>query len=138
MPRGNRRTADEPFLIALACGATIEDAAHNAGISRSTAHRRLKDPEIQIRLQAIRADMVLRTSGTLAAAATEAVKTMVSLQQEANPPAVRLGAARAILEIGMKLRDWTVMEVELAALRDVVSSLKKSHHEKFTPKSGPP
>ena len=41
--------------------------------------------------------------GALTAAATEAVRTLLELQKAAAPPAVRLGATRSILEIGIKL-----------------------------------
>jgi hypothetical protein len=47
--------------------------------------------------------MVQQTGGALTAAATEAVLTLLELQNPPMPPAVRLGAARAVLEIGVKL-----------------------------------
>ena len=58
MPGGSRRNADEAFLTALACGATVEAAARSAGISHTTAFRRLKNPEFRQRLQEVRADIV--------------------------------------------------------------------------------
>jgi hypothetical protein len=102
--------------MALACGATVEAAAQKAGLGRTTAFRRLQDPEFQRRLQAVRSDMVKRTAGTLTAASGEAVKTLLSLQQPTVPHAVRLGAARSILEIGIKMREVADMEERLAAL----------------------
>jgi hypothetical protein len=116
VPRGNRRAADEAFLSAYVGGATIENAASAAGISRSTAHRRLNDPGFQDRLRAIRGDLVQRTAGILAAASTMAVKTLLSLQKESVAPNVRLGAARAILEIGSKMREAVEMEERFAVL----------------------
>ena len=103
MPRGSRRTADEAFLIAFVGGATIENAAHTAGISRRTAHRRLKDPAFQERVRAVRDDLVQRTAGTLAAASAEAVKTLLSLQQESVPASVRLAAA--VRHLGNRLEN---------------------------------
>ena len=44
-----RKTADEALLRALACGATVENAARTAGISARTAHRRLKEEAFQKR-----------------------------------------------------------------------------------------
>src|SRR5262245_40877934 len=101
MPGGSRRNADEAFLTALACGATVENAAHSAGISSATAFRRLRDPAFRQRLQQVRADIVQRTAGALTAASTEAVKTLLELQKPSSPPTVRLGAARAILEMSV-------------------------------------
>ena len=37
MPQKGRRNADHNLLMAFACGATIESAAHSAGVSQSTA-----------------------------------------------------------------------------------------------------
>ena len=109
-------------MIALVGGATIENAAHAAGISRRTAHRRLKEPRFQDRLRAIRGDMVQRAAGTLAAASSEAVKTLLTLQEDANPGSVRLGAARAILELGSKLRESTDLADRIAALEAQLSA----------------
>ncbi len=111
-----RRNADEPLLLALACGATVQAAAQKAGISPATAYRRLQEAGLKQRLQELRADMVQRTSGMLTAAAGEAVKTLLALQRDTTPAAVRLGAARAILEIGLKVRDATELEERLATL----------------------
>jgi hypothetical protein len=105
-------------MLALACGATVEAAAQKAGISRATAYRRLQDPEFRSRLQEVRSDMVNRAAGTLTAASTEAIKTLLSLQQPAVPPATRLGAARSILEIGIKMREVADIDERLKALEE--------------------
>jgi hypothetical protein len=94
----------------------VESAARQAGVSESTAYRRLADPDFRGQLQHLRTDMVQRTAGMLTAAAGEAVKTLLSLQQASIPAAVRLGAARAVLELGMKLREVADLEERLAAL----------------------
>jgi hypothetical protein len=116
MPQQDRKKADEIFMMALACGATIVAAAQKAGVSRATAYRRLQDPEFRSRLQEARSDMVNRAAGTLTAAATEAIKTLLSLQQTNVPHATRLGAARSILEIGIKMREVADLEERLKAL----------------------
>jgi hypothetical protein len=113
--RGKRR-ADETLLTALACGATVEAAAAKAGVSAATAYRRLQEPDFKRRLQELRADMVQRTAGTLTAAATEAVKTLLALPKDAIPPSTRLGAARAVLELGVKFRETVELEERLAVL----------------------
>jgi hypothetical protein len=118
MPQRGRRQADEMLLIALACGATLEAAAQKAGVSKATVQRRLQDPEFQKRLQEVRSDMVKRAAGTLTAASAEAIKTLLSLQQTTVPPAVRLGAARSILEIGIKMREVADLEERVAALEN--------------------
>jgi hypothetical protein len=109
--------------LALACGATVEAAARQAGVSESTAHRRLAEAEFRRELQALRADMVQRTAGALTAAATEAVRTLLELLRSSTPFAVRLGAARSVLEIGLRLREVTDLEERLSALEGQIAAL---------------
>jgi hypothetical protein len=116
MPQRGKRHADEQLLMALACGATVEAAAQKAGISARTIYRRLDDPAFRRQLQVLRADLVQRTAGMLTAAGGEAVKALLALLKEAIPPATRLGAARAVLELGLKVRDAAELEQRLAAL----------------------
>lgn len=116
MARKGRYTADHNLLIALACGATIESAARTAGVSATTVYRRMRNPEFHAELQRVRAEMVQRTAGMLTGAAGEAVKTLVALQDLTTPPPVRLGAARAILELGLRLRETVELAERIAAV----------------------
>jgi hypothetical protein len=122
VPQRGRRSADDLLMLALACGATLENAARQAGVSESTVRRRVKDPEFQRKLQALRADMVQRTSGALTAAGTESVRTLLDLQKPTAPPAVRLGAAKATWELGLKVRETAELEQRLAALEEQVGT----------------
>jgi len=113
-----RKQADEALLMALVCGATVENAARAAGVGERTVYRRLKNPAFRQQLQQRRGDIVQRAAGLLTAAALEAIKTLVGLQKPSSPAAVQLGAARSILELGMKLR-------EVADLAERVEALEK-------------
>jgi hypothetical protein len=123
MAQRGKRQADEKLLLALACGATVENAARAAGISPATAYRRLAEPAFRQRLQQVRTDMVSRAAATLTAAGTEAVKTLVVLQQSTAPAAVRLGAARAVLEMGIKLREMADLEERLTLLEQQIATI---------------
>ena|SRR6185437_1139245 len=127
MPSLRRKKNEEPLLLALACGATVEAAARQCGISERSAYRRLHDPEFKKRLEKVRADMVERSSGMLTAAAGEAVRTLLALQKEATPAAVRLGAARAILEIGIKIRQMVELEKRLEELEAMIEQNAKEN-----------
>jgi hypothetical protein len=70
----------------------------------------------------MRADMVQRTSGALTAAGTASVQTLLELQKPAVAPATRLGAAKAVLELGMKVRETAELEQRLAALEEQVAA----------------
>lgn len=118
MASAGRQNANDALLIALACGATIENAARKASVSSRTAHRRLADPAFRRQLGELRSDMVQRAAAVLTAAALEAVKTLMALQDAVIPPAVRLGAARAILELGPRLRESAELETRIATLEE--------------------
>ena len=113
-----RRRNDDHLLMALACGATVEAAAHSAGVSPATAYRYLQDRAFRQRLQHTRSEMVKRSTGMLTGAAGEAVKTLLELMRGPTAPAVRLGAARATLELGMKQRGESDLEERLAAMEE--------------------
>lgn len=116
------KPTDEVVLMALACGATADTAARQAGVSRRTVTRRLSDPNFQARLQALRDEMVQRSSGMLTASAGEAVKTLVALQSTTTPASVRLGAARAIIELGIKVRETVELIQRIAELERAVGT----------------
>ena len=58
----------------------------------------------------------------LTAAGMEAVKTLISLQDGAIAAPVRLGAARTVLEFGIKLRENNELVERIAALEAQVAS----------------
>jgi len=116
MPQRGRRNADDLLLMALACGATFEAAAQKAGVSKATVQRRMNDPAFQKRLQDLGTGMVKRSSAALTAGAMESIKTLLMLQGTSVPYNVRLGAARAFLEIGIRMREVTDTEERVAAL----------------------
>lgn len=110
------RDCEALLLQALACGATVEVAAQQAGVHKRTAYRKLADPDFKRRVERARAEMVHRAGGVLTAAALEAVRTLCDLQGKDTPPSVRLGAAKAVLELGLKVREACELEERLAEL----------------------
>jgi hypothetical protein len=124
MAKPGRRTADDQLLLALACGATLETAAAKAGVSLRTAKRRLADPDFEGKLKTLRWEMVQRASGMMTASMGESVKTLIVLQKEPLPPTARLGAARAILEIGLRVRDQVELEQRLARMEAQMTALR--------------
>ena len=118
MSKPNHRRGNQALLMALACGATVEVAARSAGLSVATVYRRLKDPGFRKELRQVSSGMAQRIAGMLTAAGGEAAKTLLALLKETTPAAVRLGTARAVLELGMKAREVTDLEERLAALEE--------------------
>ena len=120
MVGGPKENTDDALMLGLACGATVANAARRAGISPATAYRRLAEPGFQAELRKLRSDMVERTGAMLTAASLESVKTLMDLQNGTVSASVRLGAARAVLELGMKYRETVEIEQRLAAIEERV------------------
>lgn len=115
MAAGGRKNADDALAIALASGLTVEEAARQAGLSERTAFRRLAVPGYRQRVAEARAEMVTRALGKMADSMTAAADTLRQLLT-ASGDNVKLGAARALLELGVKLRESVELEQRMADL----------------------
>ena len=106
MVAANRKQKrDIVLVLALSCGSTPESAAQRAGVSVRTVYRRLADPTFCVQIDEARMAHALRTADMLAAAGATAIKTLVNLVDSATSESVRLGAARAVIELSLKLRE---------------------------------
>jgi hypothetical protein len=126
MARYDKKKADHLILAALACGATMDQAGAKAGVSGRTVRRRLSQPGFRRKLNKFRSEMQLRTADQLSAASTEAVRTLVQLLNSASPPNTRLGAARSVVELGMKSREHADLSVRLGELEQRLAEQQSS------------
>ena len=124
MAENGRRKRDDILALALAAGQTLRDAAATAGIGERTATRRWADPEFRRYVADLRYEMTERALGKLADGMAEAGQVLRALLQ-AERESVRLGACRAILELGVKLREAVELERRLAALEARNEEFKK-------------
>lgn len=115
MSGGERRHADTVLVAALAGGATVRAAAAEAEVGEATAHRRLKEPKFRARIDAARSEMIGRAVARLADASTAAADRLRELLM-AESESVQLGAARSILDLGLKLREHEELAARVAAL----------------------
>jgi hypothetical protein len=118
MARKRGKQAEQALLLALACGATVENAARKAGMSERTAYRRLDDAAFVQQLRRVRAEMVQRTAGMLTGAGLGAVKTLVDLQDATVSASVRRRAARDVLELALPYRERADLEERVATLEE--------------------
>jgi hypothetical protein len=91
------RKGQAVFLTALAGGATVRDAAREAGISERTAHRRMRDPGFRYFLERLQVVFIDRAVGRLAKASTAAADRLRDLLDSPSEK-IRLAAARYVLE----------------------------------------
>ena len=115
-----RKNADSALVAALACGATARDAARTTGVAERTIYRRLDDPTFTAQIDAARTEMIARAVGRLAETSTEAADTLRALLT-ASAETVRLGAARSILELAIKLREHDELVSRIEALEASLS-----------------
>jgi hypothetical protein len=105
---------------------TVQTAAEAAGISRRTATRRMADPAFLAVVQACRRQFYQLTLSRLAAAGAETVDVLLALLRD-GPPAVKLGAARTILESTNRWREAVELGAELAELREQLEGLRHGY-----------
>jgi hypothetical protein len=113
--RDGSPNGDEHLAALVAAGQTLTDAAASAGVSRRTATRRAADPAFRALVQRLRGDMVAQALGRMASHMAQAADTLHALLA-AESDSVKLGAARSLLELGVKLRDSVELEQRLADL----------------------
>jgi transposase-like protein len=113
------------LALVLAAGTTITAAAEEFGVSRKTVQRQLAKPAFRRLVAELRCQLFAAALGRIAENMTRASDSLVSLL-EVNDPALRLRAARAILSLGIRLRDsvdvsdrLNEMEAELARKQGV-------------------
>jgi hypothetical protein len=115
MAGSGRKNADEAQAIALASGQTLRDAAAAAGISERTAARRWADDAFRCRIAKPRAEMMERTLGLLVDGMAEGAEMLRALLK-AESESVRLGAARSLVELPLRVREHTELEERLRFL----------------------
>jgi hypothetical protein len=125
MAGGKRKNADAALALALASGATVAAAAAKAGVSESTAHRRLRLPEFRARVDAARADLLARAVGLLTALGEGAVGKLIALIAGATTAeAIRLGAIRTALEYLFKGNEQLNLARQVEELRHELEALR--------------
>jgi hypothetical protein len=92
------------LALALASGATVGAAAEQLKLSRKTVQRKLARPAFLKLVADLRGQLIAAALGRMADNMTRAADALVSLLNEAEP-GVRLRAARAVLGLGLRLRD---------------------------------
>jgi hypothetical protein len=115
--RKKARKGDAALRLALAAGKTMRDAAAAAGISEKTATRRMADANFRRQVAALRNQMLDAGAGRLAEGVCEAADVLRELLH-AKSESIRLGAARALLEMCSKLRESLELEERIVELEE--------------------
>ena len=126
MPGGERSSANGRLIAALAGGATVAEAARLGGVSEATVYRRRNDDAFTAAVAEARAAMIERaTARSIMAAAAIAVGTLVELLKRDERSAIRLGAARALLEAALRWRAAEELEARVVALESELTASRR-------------
>ncbi len=122
-----RNKGEPAFTRALAGGATIRQAAEQAGIAERTAYRRLASPAFRRNVQRARAELFERASGVLTNATGEASATIWRLVRSTDPH-VALAAARTTLQLAATVRDHCELAERITALEAKIDTEREPEH----------
>jgi hypothetical protein len=120
---GNGSGRREALALVLAAGGTVRAAAAKAKVSERTARNWLAEDAFRARVEQLRAAILERTMSMTIKASTKAAATLARLL-DSKDDRVKLGAARAILEQAVVLREKVSVEQRVAALEAEVRRLK--------------
>ena len=117
MPLPPRKKAEDALLLALACGATVENASRQCGLSERTIYRRLKDTAFRRRVEDERSLMLVRSVQRLSAIGRTAVEKLAELMRSKKaPPSVQHSHLAAPHRNVDHDDTWMMLAVGLAAV----------------------
>jgi hypothetical protein len=111
-----RKNGRPAAILALASGEGVAAAARKAGVTERTVRRWREEDGFRREVARAHAEMFARALGCLAEGAASGALVLRQLALKAKSESVKLGAARALLELGPKLRESVEREERIAAL----------------------
>lgn len=115
--KGPLPAKQESAALSLAAGMTQETAAEESGAGVRTIKTWLATrPVFRSRIRFLRAEMTNRALGRLTDQMVSAATTLGYLSVHATSESTRLSAARAVIELGTRLRETVELEERIAAL----------------------
>jgi AcrR family transcriptional regulator len=103
------------LVAAAAAGCSLADVARAAGLSQSTAQRRLRDPEVAAEIRRMRDDVMNAAVGKLVALNHRALARLEALVDDESPH-VALRAVDIVLNGSLKFRAACDLSERIAAL----------------------
>jgi hypothetical protein len=116
-PGRQRRQAAGVAALALAVGKPVRTAAQEAGVGERTLYSWLRQPVFKGRVSELRERLISEAVGRLSRAMAAAVQVLVRLLKSEDE-VTRLRAARAILELGVQVREHGELGPRLQAIED--------------------
>jgi transposase-like protein len=126
---GHLGAKQEAAALLLAGGYTHAEVAALCDCGERSVRRWLRLPAFVARVAALQSQLFGEAVGRLARVAGKAAQTLERLLDSANDNAA-LGAAKAVLEVGPRLKEAVVLAQELAELKAAVEKQNQSQGAK--------
>ena len=109
------------FIEALLTTRTIEEAANQSGISRRTAYRYLQSQHVRDKVASLQTDGLQSVLHEAVGAMGLAVTTLREIAGDGKAPyGARVSASRALLEVGLRLKELLDLGERLATLEEAM------------------
>src|SRR5215471_4467366 len=119
MPHGDKRHLQSALVNALPTMPTIEQAAKSAGVAKSTALRWMAEPKFRQEYDELRRQALGETLAYLQQSMHAAVAKLVALLNDPqSKPIIQLGAARSLLEYGLRAYELDEVTGRLIRIED--------------------
>ena len=107
---------DERMIELLANGHPVAEVAVSLGCGVATVYRRLRNPDVRLRLAAARAAQWAPQANRLRTACDAAIAEIERLSTEAEHESTRLRACTAIVQFALDLQKTAAFNERLAAV----------------------
>lgn len=117
----------ERAITALLSTSRLNEAARLAGVSDSTLGRWLRDAAFKERLRQERGEAIGAAVGSLQVAMATAAETLCTVAADpAQPGAVRVSAAKAILDAGLRAAMVDDLGAQVDEMRAALDAMQRS------------
>lgn len=113
-------------IAALISCPTLAEAARSAGIAEKTLWRWLQVPEFQACYRSARQEVVSQAIALIQGCMGAAVNTLKTVAgDDQAPPSARVAAARAILDLGLRVVEIEDLAERIERLEAIISRQKE-------------
>lgn len=113
------------FLSALLFQSTTKDAAAEAGISLSTAHRYLKDEKFLSKYRDTKSEIMRGITNRVQLSAVTAINTLVDVAKNGNSEIARVQAASKILDVAYTAYEKEDLENRIQVIEQMAIEANK-------------
>lgn len=111
-----RKNGRQAAVLAIASGETLAAAARKANVAERTLYRWRNEDDFRREVNEARAEMFSRALGCMAEGIVSGALTLRQLCLKGKSESVRLSAARALIELGNRMRESVELEERMSEL----------------------